>query len=139
MGQGFGKGALTGGALGNTLYKKGEGAVGNAVETGKDYTNAFRSDKQKEDKARKEFGANRKQIDNAVNSFRKKNGKDPSAEELEKEVNDRFELSRYGLSDDEIDDILPEYQDKLQELMDKGKTEDEARKRRPSKIYFSIS
>ena len=128
MGQGFGKGALTGGALGNTLYKKGEEAVGNAVETGKDYASAFRSDKQKEDKARKEFGANRKQIDNAVNSFRKKNGKDPSAEELEKEVNDRFELSRYGLSDDEIDDILPEYQDKLQELMDKGKTEDEARK-----------
>ena len=80
MGQGFGKGALTGGALGNTLYKKGEEAVGNAVETGKDYASAFRSDKQKEDKARKEFGANRKQIDNAVNSFRKKNGKDPSAE-----------------------------------------------------------
>lgn len=119
MGQGFGKGALTGGALGNTLYKKGEKAIGNAVETGKDYTNALKNDKGKENQAFTEFRANKKQIDNAVNSFRKNNdGKDPTRKELQKEIRDRFELSRYGLDDQQIDDCLPLYQDKLEELME---------------------
>lgn len=131
-GKGFSKGALTGGAIGNTLYKKGEGAVGNAVEVGKDYASALKGDEGKEKQALSEFGANKKQIDNAVNSFRKRNGRDPKVgikeNELQKEIEDRFNLSRYGLSDDEIDDILPEYQDKVQELMGKGKTEDESRK-----------
>lgn len=128
-GQGFGKGALAGGALGNTLYKKGENIAGNVAETRKDYANASMEDKEREKQAFAEFEANKKQVDNAVNSFRKNNdGRDPNTNELQKEIKDRFELSRYGLSDDEIYDILPEYQDKVQELMNKGRTEDESRR-----------
>lgn len=116
------KGALAGAALGNSLYKKGESLVGAAVNTGKDYANAFRKDEGRvfstESKAFKEFSGDKKQLDKAVYSYRKNHdGQDPSRKQLQQEMEDRFELSRYNLTDEQIDDCLPLYQKKKAEFM----------------------
>ena len=96
----------------------------------KDYFNAYRDDlveknvpfvKSKEEKEFDKFKADSKEIDKAVYSYRKNHdGEDPGYADLEKEMEDRFALSRYGLKDDDIDDCLPTYQDKKKELEDKG-------------------
>ena len=82
---------------------------------------------RQERNAFKQFRDNPSQVEKAKLSFMKRNkGALPSHGELLDELNDRFALSRYGLSDDEIDKALPMYKDKVQELLDSGKDEETA-------------
>ena len=96
----------------------------------KDYINAYRSDKSKEKKLFNEFRADPKQIDKAVYSYRKNHGgEDPGYKELNQEMEDRFNLSRYGLSDDQIDAAIGNYQqlreDRIEDLEENGNLNDE--------------
>ena len=88
----------------------------------KDYKNSIRPDEgdgrgkfllnSKESLALKEFKGDPAQIDKAVARYRKNHdGADPDAKALDAEMNDRFALSRYGLSDDEIDKAIKSYQE----------------------------
>ena len=136
---GNGKEALaTAGLLGGYLGKKTIKGFSGAIKTGKDYMNAFRKDtgekewyefwklNSKEAIAFKKFEADSKEIDKAVMSYRENHdGQDPTAEELEKEMRDRFDLSRYGLSSDQIDDAVGSYQ----ELYENGLDNEEALKK----------
>lgn len=97
-----GKSAISGG---KKLIKGATGAV-------KDYRNGLRSDDNKEKKALKDFKADKNQIDKAVLSYRENHeGQDPGYKELDQEMNDRFDLSRYGLDDDQIDRSVGSYQE----------------------------
>lgn len=137
VGQGS-KGAIAGAALGSTLGNKAIKTAGNISDTAKDYYNGMRGDKSREKKALSDFSGDKKQIDNAVLSYRKNhNGEDPSRKELQQELADRFMLSRYGLNDEQINDSLPMYQDKLAELKDKGVDEDRAKEIAASQAKYA--
>ena len=121
VGQGA-KGALAGAALGSSLGNK---AIKSFTETGSDYFNGMRNNKgidniySNENKAFNDFRGDRKQQDKAVLSYRKAhNGVNPSSTQLDQEIRDRYELSRFGLSDSEIDDCLVAYQNKEQQLLE---------------------
>ena len=106
---------------------KGKKAIKGATGSVKDYHRGLASDDKKEKIAFKDYEKNSKNIDNAVQSFRENHdGRDPNQKELAQEVRDRFELSRYGLKDDQIDHVLPIYQEKRDELLKKGMSEEEA-------------
>jgi len=98
-------GAMLGSRLGNRVIK---GASG-VVRTVKDYGRAFSTPEKREVKALETFKADSSQIDKAVLSYRDRHGVDPDYEALDKEMESRFELSRYGLSDDQIDRAIGEY------------------------------
>jgi len=104
LGAGIGRGA------GNKVIK---GATG-AVRTAKDYRNAFRSDASREKQALRAFKADKQQVNRAVVNFRDVHKREPSARELDREMNDRFALSRYGIKDEKIDKAVGSYQ-KLRE------------------------
>ena len=110
-GKGIAAGAAAGAALGGRAYKAAE-KVGSVVG---DYRDAFRSPEQREAHAEKlaldEFMTNKKQWDKAVLNFRAKNGRDPSAEELKQEMTDRYRLSRWGLSNEDINKSIGKYQE----------------------------
>lgn len=134
------KGLLAGAALGSLGFQKAEGAVKNITNTGKDYANALNTPEKREKRGLKDFKSDRKQIDKAVYSYRKNNnGEDPSRKQLEKEMEDRFELSRYGLKDDQIDDVLPLYQDKVESLLNDGKSEAEAKEIAASQAKYTAN
>lgn len=100
---------------GNKALNSGKKVIKGAKGAINDYRNGLSSNESKEKKALKNFKADRKQVDKAVLSYRKNHkGKDPGYKELEKEMEDRFALSRYGLSDDQIDSAI----DSFQELRD---------------------
>lgn len=125
MGQGD-KGALAGAALGNMLGNK---AIKGVSNTGSDYYNGMLNDKHRENKERNEFKADSNQIDKAVMSYRKNHdGEDPNGKQLDEELDDRFELSRYGISDDQIDDVISIYQAKKKELEKSGRTKEDAKR-----------
>lgn len=137
VGQGS-KGAIAGAALGSTLGNKAIKTAGNISDTAKDYYNGMKSDEKREKKALSDFSGDKKQIDNAVLSYRKNhNGEEPSRKELQQELADRFMLSRYGLNDEQINDSLPMYQDKLAELKDKGVDEDRAKEIAASQAKYA--
>lgn len=103
---------------GKKVIKGAKGAV-------KDYYNKsaipfLNPDQEKQ--AFKAFQADSKQMDKAVLSYRKNHGGEPTYEDLENEMNDRFALSRYGLSDDQIDNALGSFQ----KLRDSGIDENDA-------------
>lgn len=110
--------AGVGAYAGKKLYSGAKKTIKGAAS---DYRNAYRSNESKEKKAFKDFKADSAQVDKAVLSYRKNHdGKDPNYKELNQEMEDRFTLSRYGLSDDQIDDALPMYQQKMKELLPDG-------------------
>ena len=52
------------------------------------------------------------QIEKSISRYQKKhNGNKPSSEELDKEMNDRYALSRYGLNNDQIDNAIGNFQE----------------------------
>lgn len=125
MGQGD-KGALAGAALGNMLGNK---AIKGVSNTGSDYYNGLLNNEHRENKERNEFKADSNQIDKAVMSYRKNHDEeDPNRKQLNDEMNDRFELSRYGISDDQIDDVISIYQAKKKELEKSGRTKEDAKR-----------
>lgn len=110
-----GKKAISGG---KKAIKGAKGAV-------KDYYNKsaipfLNPDQEKQ--AFKAFQADSKQMDKAVLSYRKNHDGEPTYEDLENEMNDRFALSRYGLSDDQIDNAVGSFQ----KLRDSGIDENDA-------------
>lgn len=115
---------------GKKAFSGGKKVIKGAKGAAKDYFNAYRDDmsgtvpfvKSKEEKALQDFQGDAKQQDKAVLSFRKNHeGRDPNYKELNQEMEDRFNLSRYGLTDDQIDDALPMYQQKMEELLPNGR------------------
>ena len=111
------KGALAGAAMGSSLTNK---AIKSSTDTFNDYRNGMSSESAQGAKALNEYKSNNSQIDKAVLSYRKNHdGANPSSMQLDQEMNDRFELSRYGLSDSQIDDLLPQYQQEQQEMLER--------------------
>lgn len=64
----------------------------------------------KEDREFKAFEQNQDEQNGAILNFRKNHGRDPNNSELRQEMKDRFALSQYGLSSDQIDKAVGEYQ-----------------------------
>jgi len=109
---------------GNSAVSGGKKLIKGATGAVKDYRNGLRSDDNKEKKALKDFKADKAQIDKAVMSYRENHdGQEPGYEELDKEMNDRFALSRYGLDDEQIDRAVGSFQELRDE---KGIPEKEA-------------
>lgn len=124
----FGIAAGMGAYVGKKAKDGGKKVIKGATGAFNDYRNGLRSDDSKEKKALKDFKADSKQMDKAVYSYRKNHGgQDPGYEALENEMEDRFTLSRYGLTDDQIDDALPMYQQKRDELLDNRVEEERAK------------
>ena len=112
-GKGIAAGAVTGAALAGRATNKVTDTVG-------DYANRMRTPEQREKKALEAFKANKKEIQNARESFMDRyDGVPPKANELDKELEDRFELSMYGLSDEQIDDCIELYQNKNADILEK--------------------
>lgn len=98
-------------------------AYNNISSAASDYRNGMRNDDSREKAAKQKFEADKKQIDKAVYSYRKNHdGQNPNRMQLQQEMGDRFELSRYGLTDDQIDDSLELYQNKNQEILEREAT-----------------
>lgn len=105
---GVATGAMLGSRLGNRVIKRASGFVA----TAKDYGRAFSTPEKREAKVLERFKADSSQIDKAVLSYRERHdGVDPNDIALDKEMESRFELSRYGLSDDQIDKAIGTYTD----------------------------
>ena len=105
----LGKGFIAGAATGWTLGGKAVDGVSNVV---KDYADRMRTPDQIENKALKDFKANKAQIQKARQSFMERHeGRPPTAAEFDQEMNDRFAMARYGMKDDQIDDCIDLYQD----------------------------
>ena len=117
--EGLAAGAALGGYVSQKTITGVSKAYGKASETAGDYRSGLVSDKTREKDAFKEFSADKKQQDKAVYSYRKNHdGENPNGKQLEQELKDRFELSRYGLTDDQIDDSLELYQDRNAEILE---------------------
>lgn len=112
--------------VGHKAYKGGKRAIKGVKGVAKDYNQGLSGDARRERQAFNEFEGNVTQQNNAVNGFRKKHGRDPNRKELENEIRDRFTLSRWGLKDEQIDDALPMYQEKRDQLLKDGISKERA-------------
>lgn len=113
-----GKTAISGGA------KAIKGATGYVKGAAKDYGNLYRDDisgkipfiKSTDQKKLDAFKSDPAQIQKAIASYKDKHGKGPSNAALNQEMEDRFMLSSYGLTDDQINKYLPTYQNDVKRL-----------------------
>lgn len=130
-----GKGIAAGAAVGYNLtgraIKKAENSIGNVVG---DYKNRMQTPESRMKKNKAAFMENKTEIKKAIESFKERNnGVGPSAEQFEKEMEDRYELKSYGMKDDDIDDAIELYQAELQQQKNNGKSDEEAKKIAASK------
>ena len=103
------------GLVGGATALAGRRLIKGATGSVKDYNKGLSSNERREKLAKNAFKGDSKQIDKAVYSYRKNHdGKDPNHKQLEQELEDRFTLSRYGLTDDQIDNALPSYQEAVE-------------------------
>ena len=100
-----------------TTIKGAKGAI-------KDYTSLAKGteDDMIAKRALNDFKNDAKQIELAQASFKKRANRDATYEELEREMEDRFELRRRGLEDNEVDKSLK----KLHELENSGISKEDA-------------
>ena len=115
----FGKGAagaVAGAALGRRFANRTITGAAGVASTVKDYyrNGIIGTDKRNEkmeEEALRTFKGDRTQIDKAVTNYRDNHdGANPTYTQLEKEMEDRFALSRYGLDDTQTDKLLGTYQ-----------------------------
>lgn len=137
-----GKGIVAGAAAGYHLTGR---AINRAERTAsgvnnivKDYKNRMQTPEKKkekqEEKQKEKFMENKDEIKKGIEAFKERNnGLGPSAEQLEKEMEDRYELKSYGMKDDDIDDAIELYQAELQQQKNNGKSDEEAKKIAASK------
>lgn len=130
-----GKGIAAGAAVGYNLtgraIKKAENSIGNVVG---DYKDRMQTPEKKEKKQKEKFMENKDEIKKAIGAFKERNnGVGPSAEQFEKEMEDRYELKSYGMKDDDIDDAIELYQAELEQQKNNGKSDEEAKKIAASK------
>ena len=105
----LGKGFIAGAATGWAVAGRGINSASNVV---KDYADRMRTPEQREKKAFKDFKTDKAQIQKARESFMERHeGRPPTADEFEQEMKDRFAMARYGMKDDQIDDLIDLYQD----------------------------
>ncbi len=134
VGKGVG---LIAGSAAASAYKHGKRAIKGAKGAVKDYNQGLSGDKRRERQAFNKYEENKTNQDNTVMSFRKKHRRDPDYKEFQSEMKDRFTLSRYGLTEDQIDDALPIYQEMKDELLKNGKTKEDAERIAASKTKQS--
>jgi len=125
LGMMAGKGAAGAGvglALGSKLSGKVISGARGVANTLGDYGRALSGDESKEKAALTSFKADTSQMAKARASYMSNHsGQEPGYMALDQEMNDRFELSRYGLDDSQIDKAIAEYQNTRKELYNDGK------------------
>lgn len=62
------------------------------------------------------YKSNNKNIQSAMDCFRKNHGREATNKELEQEMEDRFNLAKVGMNNDEIDKALKSYQEEKAQL-----------------------
>lgn len=131
-GKGIAAGAAAGYHLTGRVINRAEGYVSSTVN---DYKNRMETPEKIEKRQKKEYGENKKNVERTIKSYKERhNGVGPSAEQFEKDLEDRYELSSYGMKDDDIDDAIEIYQAEFQQQKDNGKSDEEAKRIAASKI-----
>lgn len=117
-------GALGGVAvgIGKDAYNGVKSTIKGAKGAIKDYASLANGEERKIKKAKGQYMNNDKKIKLAQASYKKRTGEDATYEDLKEEMEDRFELERRGLEDNEIDKSLK----KLHELEDSGMSKEDA-------------
>lgn len=134
-GKGIAAGAAAGYKLTGSAINKAEKSVSGVVN---DYRDRMQTPEQREKRQKKAFMEDKNEIKKAIESFKERHeGRGPSDKEFEKEMEDRYELKSYGMTDEEIDDSLSIYQKHLQEQINNGKSEEDAKKIAASKTMTS--
>ena len=94
-----------------------------AVGAVRDYYNAGAIpvlNQNSEKRELKNYKNNNKNIQSAMDCFKKNHGREATNKELEQEMEDRFNLAKVGMKDDEIDKALKSYQEEKAQLEASG-------------------
>ena len=147
---GFAGGAALGGKAVRTITGatgRVAGAAGTAIETVKDYRDVARGKDLAREKEKKDFMNNQSQIDRATQRLRERNGGNiPSKDELNEEMERRYNVYEMGIrNNDVIDRTLDLQDDRFEELKqeaeNRGETvdEDAIREKANDQAYYAAS